>query len=81
VSRTGQHRQAANLRSAQAKNLNYGFDFCPAFWDWIEEANRRQDVFSIEKVGDELLSGADELATWGVRSGKSQARPRGRATS
>jgi hypothetical protein len=19
----------------QAKNLHYGFDFCPAFWDWI----------------------------------------------
>lgn len=18
----------------QAKNLHYGFDFCPAFWDW-----------------------------------------------
>jgi hypothetical protein len=20
----------------QAKNLHYSFDFCPAFWDWIE---------------------------------------------
>ena len=20
----------------QAKNLQYGFDFCPAFWDWLE---------------------------------------------
>jgi hypothetical protein len=19
----------------RAKNLHYGFDFCPAFWDWI----------------------------------------------
>jgi hypothetical protein len=18
----------------QARNLHYGFDFCPAFWDW-----------------------------------------------
>ena len=18
-----------------AKNLHYGFDFCPAFWDWL----------------------------------------------
>jgi Domain of unknown function (DUF4411) len=41
----------------QAKNLHYGFDFCPAFWDWVEAANRSQSVFSIEKVGDELLSG------------------------
>ena len=19
----------------RAKNLHYGFDFCPAFWDWL----------------------------------------------
>ena len=19
----------------QAKNLHYGLDFCPAFWDWL----------------------------------------------
>ena len=19
----------------RAKNLRYGFDFCPAFWDWL----------------------------------------------
>ena len=48
----------------QAKNLHYGFDFCPAFWDWIERANQSRTVFSIEKVGDELVAGADQLATW-----------------
>ena len=37
-----------------AKNLHYGFDFCPAFWDWLDAANRAEKVFSIEKVGDEL---------------------------
>lgn len=21
-----------------AKNLHYGFDFCPAFWDWLDRA-------------------------------------------
>jgi hypothetical protein len=21
----------------QAKNLHYGFDFCPAFWQWLIE--------------------------------------------
>lgn len=21
----------------QAKNLHYGFDFCPAFWEWLTE--------------------------------------------
>ena len=23
----------------QAKNLHYGFDFCPAFWNWLVEQN------------------------------------------
>jgi len=48
----------------QAKNLHYGFDFCPAFWDWLIEQNRTGNVFSIGHVKDELLSGADTLADW-----------------
>ena len=48
----------------QAKNLHYGFDFCPAFWDWLDEANRRRKVFSIERVLDELLAGDDKLSQW-----------------
>lgn len=48
----------------QAKNLHYGFDFCPAFWDWLIENNRAGKVFSIEKVGDELEAGDDALAAW-----------------
>ena len=48
----------------QAKNLHYGFDFCPAFWDWIDIENEKGNVFSIEKVRDELLAGDDELAEW-----------------
>ena len=47
-----------------AKGLHYGFDFCPAFWDWLARENRAGNVYSIEKVGDELLSGGDELADW-----------------
>ena len=23
----------------RAKNLHYGLDFCPAFWDWLIESN------------------------------------------
>lgn len=53
----------------QAKNLHYGLDFCPAFWHWLIEANARKLVFSTEKVGDEILAGADELATWAARRG------------
>lgn len=48
----------------QAKNLHYGFDFCPAFWSWVESAHEAQRVFSVQTVGDELLAGADELAAW-----------------
>jgi len=53
----------------QAKNLHYGFDFCPAFWDWLTEKNATGDVFSIEKVGDELEAGGDELADWAKERG------------
>lgn len=48
----------------QAKNLHYGFDFCPAFWEWIERENVAGKVFSIERVGDEIKAGEDELAAW-----------------
>lgn len=48
----------------QAKNLHYGFDFCPAFWDWLIEQNEKGKVFSIEKVGDEINAGDDELSQW-----------------
>lgn len=53
----------------QAKNLHYGLDFCPAFWDWLVEANATGRVFSIEKVGDEVEAGADDLATWATARG------------
>lgn len=48
----------------QAKNLHYGFDFCPAFWDWLIEQNVAGNVFSIEKVADEIYAGDDDLSVW-----------------
>lgn len=36
----------------QAKNLRYGFDFCPAFWDWIDQQATAGEVLSTEKVKD-----------------------------
>lgn len=53
----------------QAKNLHYGFDFCPAFWDWLVVQNEASKVASIEKVGDELRAGNDALATWAAERG------------
>ena len=47
-----------------AKNLHYGLDFCPAFWDWIIAHNASGVVFSIEKVGDEVPALGDELSNW-----------------
>jgi predicted nucleic acid-binding protein len=48
----------------EAKNRYYGFDICPGFWDWLVASNQAARVFSIEKVGDELKAGSDELADW-----------------
>jgi len=53
----------------EGKNRYYGFDFCPAFWDWIDAANAAHRVFSIEKVGDELAAVADDLSTWAAGRG------------
>lgn len=53
----------------QAKNLHYGMDFCPAFWEWLIMKNKEKVVFSIEKVGDEIKAGADELAAWASKLG------------
>lgn len=55
----------------QAKNLHYGFDFCPAFWQWLIAKNAEKRVLSIEKVGDELEAGGDSLADWTQQRGES----------
>lgn len=53
----------------QAKNLHYGLDFCPAFWDWLVAGNRAGLVFSIERVEDEIQAGGDELSDWASERG------------
>ena len=53
----------------QAKNLYYGLDFCPAFWEWLIARNAAGLVFSIERVGDEIEAGADDLAKWAADRG------------
>lgn len=54
----------------QAKNLHYGLDFCPAFWDWLIAQNQRENVFSIKEVADEIIKGNDELVDWVQERGK-----------
>ena len=53
----------------QARNLQYGFDFCPAFWDWLDNKNAAGEVFSIQQVGAELEAGADDLSEWAGERG------------
>jgi len=48
----------------QAKNLHYGLDFCPAFWEWLIDNQAAGRVISIDRVADEIVAGADELTDW-----------------
>jgi hypothetical protein len=53
----------------QAKNLHYGLDFCPAFWQWLIDNNASGRVFSIDKISDEIAAGSDELTDWAKQNG------------
>lgn len=57
-----------------AKNLHYGLDFCPAFWEWLVHAGNTGSVFSIDKVADEIEAGQDELAEWAATRGQALFR-------
>ena len=62
-----------------AKDRYYGFDFCPAFWDWMQERHQAGVVLSIESVGGELVSGNDDLAEWAAQRGANFFRPQTQA--
>lgn len=47
-----------------AKNNHYGFDFCPAFWLWLDESSVAGVVQSVERVYDELIERGDDLSEW-----------------
>lgn len=64
----------------EAKRRYYGFDFCPAFWDWLVEAANKELAFSVEKVCDELIAGGDELSEWVRTLGKTFFLPPDEAT-
>lgn len=57
-----------------AKNLHYGMDFCPAFWDWLVHKGNTGSVFSIDKVADEIEAGQDELSDWAKSRGQALFR-------
>ncbi len=47
-----------------AKNQHYGFDFVPAFWEWLDQGHAAGILASVAKVFDEIDDGSDELTTW-----------------
>lgn len=50
-----------------AKNLHYGFDFVPGFWDWLDQSHSHGFVWSTRKVREELLAGEDVLSEWAAQ--------------
>ena len=48
----------------QAKNLYYQLDFCPAYWDFLEQQFQTGMLASIDNVYDELSNTGDDLANW-----------------
>lgn len=63
-----------------AKNHHYGMDFCPAFWEWLIQKNKAGQVFSIEKVGNEIEAVDDELLQWAEARGEGFFLPPDEAT-
>lgn len=47
-----------------SKNAHYGFDFVPAFWDWLDHGHSARLLCNIDKIADGLKAMADELSTW-----------------
>lgn len=54
----------------EANRRYYGFDFCPAFWDWLRAQNAAGKVFSVQAVARELAQGSDELKEWAAKRGE-----------
>ncbi len=61
----------------QGSRFHYRFEFCPGFWDWILREHAAGNVFSIEKVGNEIEAGNDLLADWARARGPTFFLPPG----
>lgn len=45
-------------------NFHYPMDFCPAYWDLLDENIENEKVFVIEQVYQELTKGESEVTDW-----------------
>lgn len=48
----------------QSNRAHYGLDFVPGYWDWLDQEHAAGVICSIDKIGDEIDAGADDLTTW-----------------
>lgn len=48
----------------QAHKAHFRFSFCPGFWESLLSSHRDGVIFSVDKVGQEIEAGKDELADW-----------------
>lgn len=48
----------------ESKNIDYGFDICPGFWELMEKGFREGIVISHAKVYQELKRRRDDLWDW-----------------
>ncbi len=48
----------------EAKNKYYGFNLCPGYWTALVAKHKNGNVFSIDKVLDELSDEGDALSHW-----------------
>ncbi|HMU65523.1 MAG TPA: DUF4411 family protein [Cellvibrionaceae bacterium] len=47
-----------------AHNTYYAPDFCPAYWDWLDNQFSQGHVFSVNMVYQELAGKNDALSKW-----------------
>lgn len=55
----------------ESRNRYYSFDVCPGFWSGLEKHYNDGNIYSIERVRDEIVGLGDDLSAWAA------ARPTG----
>jgi hypothetical protein len=48
----------------EAKNLYYGMEICPGYWQWLDIQYQNNLVNSVQPIFYELNSYGDELSSW-----------------
>lgn len=51
----------------QARKTYFSFEFCPGFWDWIQQMHKAGSMYSIQEVKQELSRQDDDVKCWSDR--------------